>query len=164
VEQGFASRCWFHVSAVLIDLDGALGDTRSLWDDWLSATARVLGVEQTTLPADRGAASAELDAAGAGNWRVLLERFAAERAPVYLRPNAEVSASLRRLAATGRPIGVFTDAPVELAHIAMAQLGAARRIAALETGAGALERLVEAFGADAAVVWTREQLIAVSSP
>ena len=152
------------MNAVLIDLDGALGDTRRLWDDWLTSAAGVLGVEQARLPSDRGAAATELDAAGAGNWRVLLERYTAERAPVYLRPNAEVSAALRRLAATDRPLGVFTDAPLELARVAASQLGAARRIAALETGTGAFERLRAALGADAAVVRTREELVAVSSP
>lgn len=151
------------MSAILIDLDGALGDTRPLWDDWLAGAARVLGVDAATLPADRGAAAAELDSAGAGNWRTLLERFAAERAPVYLRPNAEVSAALRRLAATGRPVGVFSDAPAELARVAVSQLGAARRIAALETGNGALERLATALGADAAVVRTRDQLVTAVS-
>ena len=104
------------MSAILIDLDGALGDTRPLWDDWLAGAAKVLGVDPAELPADRGAAAASLDAAGAGNWRTLLERFAAERTPVYLRPNAEASSALRRLAATGRPLGVFTDAPAELAR------------------------------------------------
>ena len=152
------------MSAILIDLDGALGDTRPLWNDWLTGAARVLGVSLETLPADRGAAAADLDAAGAGNWRVLLERFAAERASVYLRPNADVSAALRRLAATGRPIGVFTDAPAELARVAVAQLGVGRRMAALETGSGALERLAAALGADATVVRTRDQLIAASYP
>jgi phosphoglycolate phosphatase-like HAD superfamily hydrolase len=164
VEQELAFRCGLHVSAFLIDLDAALGDTRPLWNDWLTGAARVLGVDPATLPTDRGHAATELDAAGAGNWRVLLERFVAGRAPVYLRPNAEVSAALRRLAATGRPIGIFTDAPVELASIAVAQLGAARRTAVLETGTGALERLVVALGADAAVLRTRDQLIAVSNP
>ena len=147
------------VSAILIDLDGALGDTRPLWNDWLAGAARVLGVDPEAVPADRVAAAAKLDAAGAGNWRTLLERFAAERAPVYLRPNAEVSAALRRLAA-GHALGVFTDAPAELALVAVAQLGVARRMAVLETGSGALERLTAALGADAVVVRTRDQLTA----
>jgi phosphoglycolate phosphatase-like HAD superfamily hydrolase len=147
------------MSAILIDLDGALGDTRPLWNDWLAGAARVLGVDPEAVPADRVAAAAKLDAAGAGNWRTLLERFAAERAPVYLRPNAEVSAALRRLAA-GHALGVFTDAPAELALVAVAQLGVARRMAVLETGSGALERLTAALGADAVVVRTRDQLTA----
>jgi phosphoglycolate phosphatase-like HAD superfamily hydrolase len=150
------------VSAVLIDLDGALGDTRPLWNDWLVGAAKMLGVDPAALPADRGAAAADLDAAGAGNWRILLERFAAERAPVYLRPNADVSAALRRLGTSGRPVGVFTDAPAELARVAVAQLGAARRIAALETGSGALEQLARAIGGEAVVVRTREELVDVA--
>lgn len=151
------------LTAVLIDLDGALGDTRPLWNDWLAGSARVLGVDSAALPADRGAAAAELDAAGAGNWRTLLERFAAGRAPVYLRPNAEASAALRQLVAGGRTIGVFTDAPAELARLAVAQLGVARRIAALETGSGALDRLAATLGATAAVVRTRAELVAISA-
>jgi phosphoglycolate phosphatase-like HAD superfamily hydrolase len=149
------------VSAILIDLDGALGDTRPLWNDWLAGAARVLGVNPATLPADRGAAAAELDAAGAGNWRTLLERYAAERAPVYLRPHADVSAALRRLAATGRPVAVFTDAPAELAETALAQLGATRRIGFTATGVGALELLQANLGHDAVVVTTRSQLTAL---
>ena len=147
------------MTAILIDLDGALGDTRPLWNDWLAGAGTVLGVDSAGVTADRGVAAAELDAAGAGNWRILLERFAAERAPVYLRPNAEASAALRRLAAADRIVGVFTDAPAELARVAAAQLGVARRMAALETGSGALERLRAVLGADAVVVRTRDELV-----
>lgn len=148
------------MTALLIDLDGALGDTRALWDDWLGDAAKVLGVDPGDLPADRGAAAAALDAAGAGNWRILLERFAADRAPVYLRPSAEASTALRRLAAAGRRLGAFTDGPAELALVALAQLGAARRLEATEAGAGALVRLRDRLGGDATLVSTREQLVA----
>jgi phosphoglycolate phosphatase-like HAD superfamily hydrolase len=116
---------------VAIDLD-VLGDTRPLWSDWLMDAARVLDVEG--LPEDRIAAATELDARGAGNWRTLLERFAEDRAPVYLRPAAEISAALRALQAEGANVVVFTDAPAELAGIALAQLGATRRVERLETG------------------------------
>jgi hypothetical protein len=47
---------------------------------------------------------------------------------------------------------VFTDAPDALARIAVSQLGATRRIEALEAGAGALERLRERFGPETVVV------------
>jgi phosphoglycolate phosphatase-like HAD superfamily hydrolase len=114
---------------VAVDLD-ALGDTRTLWRDWLGDASRVLDVAD--LPDDRSAAAAELDARGAGNWRALLERFAEERAPVYLRPAAEVSAVLRALQASGARIIVFSDAPAELVRIALRQLGAERRVEALE--------------------------------
>jgi phosphoglycolate phosphatase-like HAD superfamily hydrolase len=135
-----------------IELD-VLGDTRPLWRAWLADAARVLEVED--LPEDRAAAAAELDARGAGNWRTLLERYAEDRAPVYLRPAAEVSAALRRLQAEGVQLAIFTDAPAELARVALSQLGAARRIDALEAGAGALERL----GADVTIVRTRDELV-----
>ena len=146
-------------AALLLELDGTLGDTRALWADWLADASRVLGIEPATLPDDRAAAAAALDEGGAGNWRVLLERYAADRAPVYLRPDAGVSAALRGLAASGMRLGVFTDAPEELAGVAVAQLGATRRVEAVECGAGALERLRERFGADAEVVTTRAGLV-----
>jgi phosphoglycolate phosphatase-like HAD superfamily hydrolase len=133
---------------IAIDLD-VLGDTRPLWRDWLADAARVLDVEG--LPEDRVAAAAELDTRGAGNWRTLLERFAEDRAPVYLRPAAEVSAALRALQGEGAKVVVFTDAPLELARVALAQLGATRRVERIEIGAAP---------ADADVVRTRAELLA----
>jgi phosphoglycolate phosphatase-like HAD superfamily hydrolase len=146
------------VRAVAIDLDGALGDTRALWRDWVEDASRRLRLGELSLPADRAAAAEELDER-VGNWRVLLERFAEDRAPVYLRPDASVSAALRRLDGAGAAVGVFTDAPAELARVALAHLGAARRIDALATGADALEQVLGEVGADALVVRTREELI-----
>jgi phosphoglycolate phosphatase-like HAD superfamily hydrolase len=151
------------VSALAVDLDGALGDTRPLWDAWLASAADVLEVSPAELPADRGEAALELDRRGAGNWRTLLERFCEDRAPVYLRRDAVVSSALRALAAAGVEVGVFTDAPEPLARVALAQLGAARRIAELETGAGALERLLARLGEDALVVRTRDELAVYAS-
>lgn len=147
---------------LLIDVDGALGDTRPLWDDWLAGAGKVLGVDPAALPRDRAAAAAALDEAGAGNWRSLLERFAEDRAPVYLRPQADASAALRRLAGSGRRLGAFTDAPPELAAVALGQLGAARRLEAVEAGAGALERLRARLGAEAEVASTRAELVAAA--
>jgi phosphoglycolate phosphatase-like HAD superfamily hydrolase len=144
--------------AVAVELDGALGDTRPLWQAWLAAAEAVLGVEAGALPRDRGEAAAELDRLGAGNWRTLLERFSEDRAAVYLRRDATASRALRALDAAGRRIGVFTDAPEPLARVALAQVGAERRIAALETGAGALERLLATLGDDAVVVRTTDEL------
>jgi phosphoglycolate phosphatase-like HAD superfamily hydrolase len=146
------------VSAFAIDLDGALGDTHRLWSDWLEDASRRLRLGELLLPDDRVAAAAELDGR-VGNWRVLLERFAEDRAPVYLRPDSAASAALRRLDGTGASVGVFTDAPVELARVALAQLGAARRIDALEAGADALQRILARIGADALVVRTRDELV-----
>ena len=156
-------------TAVAIDLDGALGDTRPLWQEFLADAARRFGsispLEPTTLPADRGAAALELDAwasSGVGDWRGALERFAEDRAPVYLRPDGEASAALRSLAAAGTRLGVFTDAPEPLARVALAQLGASRRVESLETGAGARERLLAHLGPDTTVAPTREDLVRIS--
>jgi len=144
--------------AVAIDLDGALGDTRPLWSEWLRSAGQVLGVDTSSLPEDRGRAAAELDRLGAGNWRVLLGRFSEDRAPVFLRRDATASSALRTLAGGGRHIGVFTDAPEPLARVALAHLGAGRRIDVLETGEGARSRLLEKLGRDALVVCTRHEL------
>jgi phosphoglycolate phosphatase-like HAD superfamily hydrolase len=151
--------------AIAIDLDGVLGDTRPLWDDWLDHAARrfrsITPLEPADLPHDRAEAAGKLDqwaAEGVGDWRAALGRFAEDRAPVYLRPDAEVSAALRELAARGHTIGVFTDAPDPLARIAVAQLGADRRLGELETGEGALDRLLEKLGPDTLVVRKRSEL------
>jgi phosphoglycolate phosphatase-like HAD superfamily hydrolase len=151
------------VRPVALDLDGVLGDTRPLWEDWLGAAGVVLEIAPGELPADRGEAARALDERGAGNWRDLLERFAEERVAVHLRRDATASDSLRELAARGVAIGIFTDAPEPLARVALTHLGAARRITALETGAGALERLVTRLGPDTAVLRTREELRAATS-
>jgi phosphoglycolate phosphatase-like HAD superfamily hydrolase len=147
---------------VAIDLDGALGDTRPLWLDWVGSVSALFGLDGTTLPDDRGEAALELDRRGAGNWRALLRRFSEERAAVYLRRDPETSAALRALGASNTTIGVFTDAPETLAHVALAQLGAARRVTFLETGSGALERLLAKLGGHAVVVRTPSELASES--
>jgi len=144
--------------ALAIELD-ALGDTRALWRAWLESARGVLDVGPDDLPVDRAEAAVALDDAGAGNWRTLLERFSEDHAPAFLRRDAATSARLQALVDDGVTLGVFTDAPDELARTALAQLGAARRISALETGAGAFERLLEAIDRDATVVRTRADLL-----
>jgi phosphoglycolate phosphatase-like HAD superfamily hydrolase len=148
---------------VAIDLDGALADTRRLWSDWLESSRSLLGIGDVSLPDSREEAAAELDRLGAGNWRTLLERFGEERATVYLRRDPAASAALRSLGAAERTVGVFSDAPEPLARVALAHLGADRRVAALETGEGALERLLARLGADAVVVRTPAELVAAST-
>ena len=139
-----------------VDLDGVLGDTRRLWEDWLASADATVGT--ASLPADRVAAAGELDERG-GNWRTLLERFAADRAPVYLRRDASVSSMLRALAASETRIAVFTDAPEELARVALAQLGAERRVESLHAGADAEAGALASLGAGAVVVRSRGELL-----
>ncbi len=145
-------------AALAIDLD-AIGDTRPLWAAWLASVRDVLAIDPDELSADRGDAADALDASGAGNWRTLLERFSEDHAGAYLRRDAATSAALRSLSAEGIRLGVFTDAPEPLARVALAQLGAARRVSALESGAGALDRLRATLGGDAVVVHTRDDLL-----
>ena len=137
------------MKAVVISL-AALGDTGPLWRDWLEDAGRRFRVDVDAL-------DHELP-----NWRELLERFAEERAPVYFRRDADVSTTLRQLRASGTRIGVFTDAPAELARIALSHLGAERHVEILETGPGARQRVSLALGNDARVIESREELLALT--
>jgi phosphoglycolate phosphatase-like HAD superfamily hydrolase len=113
------------VETLTLDLDAELGDTMPLWRAWLAESARVLELDD--LPGERAAAVAELDRRG-GNWRVLLERFAEEHAAVHLRRDGAVNTRLRSFKARNGRVVVVTDAPEELARVALVQLGAARYV------------------------------------
>jgi phosphoglycolate phosphatase-like HAD superfamily hydrolase len=138
--------------AIAVDLDAVLADTRPVWDAWLEDASRRARVE-LELPDDREEAAAALDEV-LGDWRPLLQRFAADRAPLWFRPRAETNALLRRLAAAGARIGAFTDAPRELAELVLAHVGAARQIEVV----GTLAEVQAALGDGAVVVRSREQL------
>ena len=138
--------------AIALDLDAVLADTRPVWDAWLEDASRRARVE-LDVPDDREAAAGVLDAE-LGDWRPLLDRFAADRAPLWFRPRAETNAVLRRLAASGARIGAFTDAPRELAELALAHTGTARDVEAI----GTLGDVRAALGDDAILVSSREAL------
>ena len=113
------------MEALTLDLDSQLGDTMPLWRAWIEDASRVLDLDG--LPPERGAAVEELDARG-GNWRTLLERYAEDNVAVHLRRTGSVNAALRRASAEDRWIVVATDAPEELARVALVHLGAARYV------------------------------------
>jgi phosphoglycolate phosphatase-like HAD superfamily hydrolase len=153
------------MTAIAIELD-ALADTWPLWRAWLDDAARryasIADMDPGGLPDDRAAAAVALDEwaeHGVGDWRGALERFAEDHAPAHLRRDAQVAAALRGLAERGAPLGVFTDAPEPLARVVLVQLGAARRLAAVETGENALPRLLELLGPDSLVMHTRDDLL-----
>ena len=137
------------MNAVAIEL-AALGDTDPLWRDWLEDAERRFRIDVNAL-------DEELP-----NWRQLLERFAEERAPVYFRRDADVTAALRRLHDRGARVAVFTSVPEELARVALAHLGGTERVEALESGEDACERALARLGKEATVVRTRAELIAVT--
>jgi phosphoglycolate phosphatase-like HAD superfamily hydrolase len=145
------------MESLALDLDAVLADTRPLWNDWLADAARRTHVE-LDVPDDRTAAAAFLDEK-LGDWRPLLERFAADRGPVYFRPNGDVAALLRRLHAAGTRIGVFTDAPRELADVALAHVGAARRVEIV----GTLDEVLAGLGGEATIVRSRDELGAAAA-
>jgi phosphoglycolate phosphatase-like HAD superfamily hydrolase len=138
--------------ALALALDDVLADTRPLWDAWLEDAARRARVE-LDVPEDRVAAAAVLDEA-LGDWRPLLARFAADRAPLWIRPRPDTNATLRRLGAAGARIGVFSDAPQELAEIALAHAGAARQVEVV----GTLAEVQAALGSEVVVVRSRQEL------
>jgi phosphoglycolate phosphatase-like HAD superfamily hydrolase len=138
--------------AIALHLDGVLADTRPLWDAWLEDAARRARVE-LDVPEDREAAAVVLDEA-LGDWRPLLARFAADRAPLWIRPRPDTNAGLRRLMAAGTRIGVFSDAPRELAELALAHAGAARQVEVV----GTLAEVQAALGGEAVVVRSRQEL------
>jgi phosphoglycolate phosphatase-like HAD superfamily hydrolase len=138
-----------------IDLDGVLADTRPLWDAWIEDAARRARVE-LAVPEDRVAAAGVLDDA-LGDWRPLLARFASDRAPLWIRPRADTNAMLRRLAASGARIAVFSDAPRELAEIALAHAGASRLVEVV----GTLAEVRAALGDELVAVGSRRQLAAL---
>ncbi len=142
--------------ALALDLDAVLADTRPLWRDWLEDAARRTHVE-LDLPNDRAAAAVLLDER-LGDWRPLLDRFAADRAPVYFRPHADTGAVLRRLQAAGVRVGVFTDAPRGLAELALAHVGAARRVATV----GTLDEVLRELGDGAVIIRSRAELKAAA--
>jgi phosphoglycolate phosphatase-like HAD superfamily hydrolase len=142
--------------AIALDLDGVLADTRPLWDAWLEDAARRTRVE-LEVPEDREAAAAVLDEA-LGDWRPLLARFAADRAPLWIRPRPDTNTALRRLRAAGARIGVFTDAPRELAEIALAHAGAAREMEIV----GTLTEVRAVLGSDVVPLRSREELAGLS--
>jgi phosphoglycolate phosphatase-like HAD superfamily hydrolase len=141
---------------VALDLDAVLADTRPLWRDWLEDVARRTRVMLDDLPEDRVEAALLLDER-LGDWRPLLERFASDRAPIHFRPRAEVGAALRRLQAAGTRVGAFTDAPRELADLALAHVGAQRRVETV----GTLVEVLAALGGDAVVARSRDELAAL---
>jgi phosphoglycolate phosphatase-like HAD superfamily hydrolase len=150
------------MKTVAIDLDTVLGDTRPLWREFLADAARryasIAPLDVDALPSDRVEAAALLDewaAQGVGDWRGALTRFAEERAPVFLRPNAEANGALRSLAADGFRIGVTSDAPTELVDVALVHLGLARHV-----------KILDSVGKDAVAVTSRDELVrlAASSP
>jgi phosphoglycolate phosphatase-like HAD superfamily hydrolase len=141
------------LQSIALDLDAVLADTRPLWDDWLEDTARRAHVA-LDMPADRVAAARLLDER-LGEWRPLLQRFADDRAPVYFRRRADTTAKLRALQAADVRIGVFTDAPRELAEVALAHAGAARRVACV----GTLGEVLRELGGEAVVVRSREEFL-----
>ena len=128
-------------AAVVIDLDGALGDTRPVWDAFVEHLARrfaaIEPLDPSELSSDRTQAAKQLDtwaASGVGDWRGQLTRFAEDHLPVHVRPDARAMSALRSLASSGAEMTVESDAPQELVDVAAAHLGLSRLAARCDGG------------------------------
>ena len=149
--------------AILIDLDGALGDTRPLWDDWLAGAPP--GCWGSTRQRYR-----PTEARQRRRWMRPEPGTGARCSSGSPRADARLPPSQRRGerraaagGAAGRPIGVFTDAP-EGARSSRCSATRRRSLdGTLEAGTGALDRLAASLGSDATVVRTRDELVAAAA-
>ena len=142
------------VHALALALDSVLADTRPLWQDWLDDAARRTHVV-LDVPNDRIEAAALLDER-LGDWRPLLERFAADRGPVYFRPHGDTgtfsAASRPRARGSASSRTRRASSPTSLA-------GASRRVEVV----GTLDEVLAALGDGATVVHTRDELGAAAA-
>ena len=146
------------VPALALDLDGVLADTRPLWRDWLEDAGRRTRVE-LELPDDRAAAAPLLDEQ-LGDWRPLLQRFAADRGPLHFRPHAETAALAA--AAPRRRCRGSASSPTRRASSRTSR----SRISARRGGStrvGTLDEVLAALGGDATVVRSRDELAAAAA-
>jgi hypothetical protein len=108
-----------------------------------------------TLPADRSAAIAALDAwAGDASWRAEVVRFYEASAPVLLRPDPVLNGLLRRARRAGTELTIVSPLPRAAAELYLAHLGV-RRMAGTVLG--------EEDAPPAPGVATRAELVAALS-
>src|SRR4051812_35496473 len=140
----------------VIFADDALAPAGRLWSDAVDHLARKLGrvvpLDPAAVPGRRADAVAYLDEwAGqeAGNWRTEVERFVEGHVPVYVRPDPELNAVIRQLAAAGPRLAVWSPGPDEALHGLVHFLGVERRLQAAVASPTPLDA-VRATGVEAA--------------
>jgi beta-phosphoglucomutase-like phosphatase (HAD superfamily) len=122
------------VTAVVIS-DAALGPADTVFGEAVRYLERrltaVRPLEASALPGDRADAVRALDAwAGtdAANWRLELVRWFEAHAPVHLRPDPVLNATLRQARRRGVRIAVVSPLPPDAAELYLAQLGLRRSV------------------------------------
>jgi phosphoglycolate phosphatase-like HAD superfamily hydrolase len=116
----------------------ALADTGRLFADAVDALARKLGrvkpLDVAALPADHAAAVDALARWGDGDvstWELELGRFYDDHVPLYLRPDAALNATVRRLEREGVRLGAWSPGPQDAAGSVIRFLGLTRRLEAV---------------------------------
>jgi hypothetical protein len=122
------------VTAVVIS-DAALGPADTVFGEAVRYLERrltaVRPLEASTLPGDRADAVRALDAwAGtdAANWRLELVRWFEAHAPVHLRPDPVLNATLRRRVGGASGSRSCRRLPPDAAELYLAQLGLRRSV------------------------------------
>lgn len=116
--------------------DAALGPADEVFAEAVRYLERrltaVRPLDAAALPPDRAAAVRALDLwAGhdAANWRLELVRWFETHAPVLLRPDPALNATLRRARRAGIRLAVVSPLPAEAAELYLSQLGLRRAVA-----------------------------------
>src|SRR5579871_3019438 len=122
-------------AAAVVWSERSLADTDPLFAAAVDAIGRKLSrvepLEVADLPADRLGLQAALDAWAGDDpdtWRRELRRFYEQHLGVYVRPEPDLNAVLRMLAATGVELAVWSPGPADPVELLLAQLGVARTL------------------------------------
>ena len=113
-------------------LEDALVPTDGLFRAGVEHVGRKLGrakpIDLATLPAERAAAVAALDAwaAGAVDWRGEMRRYYEEHIPVHVRPSAALNGALRGLHGRGVRLLWVSPGPHEASEVLVHHLGLSR--------------------------------------
>jgi phosphoglycolate phosphatase-like HAD superfamily hydrolase len=143
-------------TTVVFSEDALAPGSAALWQAALEHLARryasIRELDPGTLPADRTAAAAALDAwDGGAGWRREVGRYYDDHARLHLRRDPATGALLRRLRADGSQLGAYGAGPREASEAVLRFLGLDRRLDAvcLEPDADGFTAACAALGTDA---------------
>lgn len=146
--------------AAVVWSERALAATDELFDGAVAAIGRKLSrvepLDPAALPADRIGVQAALDLWAGDDrqtWRRELRRHYEQHLGVHARPDPDLNAVLRALAAAGVELAVWSPGPAEAVDLLLAQLGVARLLSRRAYGGEpALRELADGLPAPAVAV------------